>query len=231
MNQNIKMKISLVLLAFTVIAIFPGEGHARKKKRAPNANSEDSFSLVARSWDSNSCDRSAPQALKDTIEKACKQAKASKVLNQPALEKFDDQRQVQCILTSESGFLEVALGTQQDNKFLIEPSRPVFKIDPKGSLYALSQNGENVETNFCNQLEDEISSKKSSMNYEVFRAVFANEYSPQKNLAAEQFFGQLSKVNLCYRHDPVFAKYRCDQKTNKQKRDVSEETPKKSSKK
>ncbi len=141
---------------------------------------------------------------------------------------------VQCMMSSDSGFLEISMGTKKGGKLITNQAVAEFKLDPKGALYAVAQDGYAVGAGYCEELEEEVTTRKSVMGYSTFQALFINQYSPGKRLTADQFFGQIAKVNLCYQHHPNFTAYRCSKYMAKQKqmaREIAAEHEKKKKRK
>ncbi len=231
-----------ILTLFALVGWFglsPTEAFAKKRPRKPASSSEGpafteehykSFSMIARTWSDKGCDKEVPRQTKNAIEKACNEVRTNKMLYRPKLVKASGDIYVQCLLASEVGFLEVTLGAKKNGKLV--PNRGVaeFKLDPKGSLYAIAQDGFAVGAGYCEELEEEVTTRKSVMGYSTFQALFINQYSPGKRLTVDQFFGQIAKVNLCYQHHPNFSNFRCTKYFAKQKkmaRDVAAEHQKK----
>jgi hypothetical protein len=176
-----------------------------------------SFSLIAKTWTSKGCEKEVPKKTKDAIEKACTSARNDGGLYRPKLKYVSGSNYVQCMLSSDAGFLEIAMGGKKGSKLISNQAFAEFKLDPKGAVYAIAQEGQAVGAGYCEELEEEVTTRKSVMGYNTFQALFINQYSPGKRLTADQFFGQIAKVNLCYQHHPNFTSYRCTKYFAKQK--------------
>jgi hypothetical protein len=188
----------LRFILFTVMVLTicsPNFAQAKKRKaKGELLFSEEhykSFSLIAKTWTSKGCEKEVPKKTKDAIEKACTSARNDGGLYRPKLKYVSGSNYVQCMLSSDAGFLEIAMGGKKGSKLISNQAFAEFKLDPKGAVYAIAQEGQAVGAGYCEELEEEVTTRKSVMGYNTFQALFINQYSPGKRLTADQFFGHV----------------------------------------
>lgn len=195
----------------------PNKGTSAKSLALTSEHAK-SFSIIARLWNGKDCETENPKLTTKAIEKSCQQARSQSTLNQPVLVQVSGSNYVQCTMTSALGFLEVSFGTKEKDKLIINHGVAEFKLEPRGSIAAIAQNNFSVGTDYCEELEGEINTRASMMNYNMFQSLFINQYSSGKKITPDQFFNTIAKLNLCYQHHPNFVSYRCSKFFAKQKK-------------
>jgi len=222
--KRLQRILIVTVLSFGLLCTYISRAEAQSKNKtiAAPVFTEDhykTFSSIARTWNARGCEKEIPRKTMNAIERACHRARETVMLYRPKVERVNKDIYVQCILTSERGFMELSMGHSKSKKFTVNQGLPEFKIAPDGNIYAISQDGAAVGSGYCSELKEEVDTRKNVMGYSTFQSLFANQYSPGRMLSADEFFNQITKVTLCYKHDPSFVQYRCTKYWARQKQE------------